>query len=523
MTGKPKETQTWEALFSELSAFSERMLRSYSIRGKRSLKGDKVVRDAVHGFHTLKPWEVEILDCPLVQRLRYIHQTALAYQVYPSANHSRLEHSLGAAKVVADVASSMRQDKDTSGLFDDQTVGQLRIGALLHDVGHCLFSHLTETVMDQRFGESLAGVKRLPLFGGRDTGEILSYGLITSPAMRRFLEAVFGEYGRPFSVDEIAGYCIGVPKAPDTRRYQTELISGPLDVDKLDYLRRDGHFTGIKSDIDVPHIIRSMTLWHDPTDNNQTLVARMSGISSVEQLHFCKALLIPAIYQHQKVRAMECTVRGIFEVIWDNPTSVPRAMRFNSITDFLSATEQDFYAMARFHNQVGRRIAGLLQRRILRRALHISYHSLEPSSDQRGYKDLIDLGDQADPRNANDILAIRKKILRRIHKSQRRDVTDLWLDVPPAPKIGKDIRNCKVLTASEDDVVNLTDVFPIGQWLNTYSENKWASHVFYVPDEIALQEASKAAADVLGNEFGLRFSNSAFLKAKQSPPRIKMK
>jgi len=61
--------------------------------------GPKLIRDAVHGYHLLQPYEVAILDCPIVQRLRYIHQTALAYLVYPTAHHTRFDHSLGMAAV----------------------------------------------------------------------------------------------------------------------------------------------------------------------------------------------------------------------------------------------------------------------------------------------------------------------------------------------------------------------------------------------------------------------------------------
>ena len=179
-----------------------------------SRREGKVIRDPIHGFLHLRPWEVEIFDCPLVQRLRYFHQNALAYLVYPSANHSRLEHSLGMAKIVQDVARAFRESDESSSLFDTTTSGELRLAALLHDVGHGIFSHLSESVIESRWHASLAPIKTLEIFRAKSAGEILSYMIVTSKRFSAFLGDVIARHAQPFSVMRIAGYIVGSTENP---------------------------------------------------------------------------------------------------------------------------------------------------------------------------------------------------------------------------------------------------------------------------------------------------------------------
>jgi len=115
----------------------------------------KVIREAVTGYQVLQPHEYLVLDSPLLQRLRYIHQTALAYLVYPTANHTRFDHSLGCAKIAQQLGEKVIHR-------DKIRITELRLAALLHDVGHTFFSHLSESIMQSRFGDLYLSVKRAP-------------------------------------------------------------------------------------------------------------------------------------------------------------------------------------------------------------------------------------------------------------------------------------------------------------------------------------------------------------------------
>jgi len=149
----------------------------------------KVIREAVTGYQVLQPHEYIILDCPLMQRLRFIHQTALAYLVYPTANHTRFDHSLGCAKIAQEIGEHIIPDKKTN-------IAELRLAALLHDIGHSFFSHLSESIMQSRFHDLYLSVKRAPTFKDLDLGlgEILSYLVVKSERFQQFIDSVVHHY-----------------------------------------------------------------------------------------------------------------------------------------------------------------------------------------------------------------------------------------------------------------------------------------------------------------------------------------
>ena len=284
-------------------------------------KEGKVIRDPIHGFIYLNPLEVSVLDSPLLQRLRYIRQNALAYLVYPSARHSRFEHSVGMAKVVEDVANSVNFNQG-SKLFDDSTIQELRLVALLHDVGHGIFSHLSEGLIETHWFQDFASLKSHPQTQGRSAGEILSYMLVTSKTFRQFLEETVARHNVNLSIQNVAQFIVGQVSDPALEAYKADLITGPLDCDKLDYLARDAYFTGIRLEVDVQHIIRNLRVWEEPHPLGRVLVIRLAGASFVEQLHFARLLMYPAMYHHQKVRALESELRALFELIWEHQAEI---------------------------------------------------------------------------------------------------------------------------------------------------------------------------------------------------------
>ena len=122
----------------------------------KHFRGSKVIHDCVWGTVMLCPWELQIIDSPLFQRMRRINQLGLAMTTYPSAHHSRFEHTLGVLSVTTKMISRINQDESADALppsaapdehrrkIPPRDVRLLRLAALLHDLGHCFFSHLSE-------------------------------------------------------------------------------------------------------------------------------------------------------------------------------------------------------------------------------------------------------------------------------------------------------------------------------------------------------------------------------------------
>ena len=182
----------------------------------------KVIREAVTGYQVLYPHEYIILDCPLLQRLRFIHQTALAYLVYPTANHTRFDHSLGCAKIAQEMGEHIIPRQETH-------IAELRLAALLHDVGHAFFSHLSESIMQSHFRDLYLSVKQYPTFKGLDLGlgEILSYLVVKSERFQTFLDRVvhhYPKYGK-LDLNNVAQLIIHAPS--NELAFMEDIISGP--------------------------------------------------------------------------------------------------------------------------------------------------------------------------------------------------------------------------------------------------------------------------------------------------------
>ena len=175
-------------------SYVNELFDQYQPNPPRESRDGKVIRDPIHGFIHLSDLETAVLDSPLVQRLRYIHQNGFAYLVYPSAQHTRLDHSIGVMKVVDDVATSLRNDQcrknqsSDKAELDDRDLTELRLAALLHDTGHGFLSHMSEELIERHWYDKFAAIRSADArFSGSGAAELLSYFLITSHGFKSYL------------------------------------------------------------------------------------------------------------------------------------------------------------------------------------------------------------------------------------------------------------------------------------------------------------------------------------------------
>ena len=488
-------SETLDRLRGEIDEWVEELL-ARSPRPEKATK--KIVRDAVHGYISLEAHEVAVIDTPIVQRLRYIHQTALAYLVYPSATHTRFEHSLGVLQAVDNMAAALRRDH--ADLVEKTVVTELRLAAILHDTGHVLFSHLGESIMDERFGDMFEAIKteNKPMFAAANAGEILTYAIITGDPFRTYLETVANDYEVEFDIERIASYIIGY-RPNDLDAYKTDMLNGPFDADKLDYLLRDCHFCGIQADVDVERFYQTLSIWKKP-GMPRYLVMNQTGIPILEQILFSKMMLFTAIYHHQKIRALECMVRAAIHAAWRDPGTIqhPR-LRFDSIGDFLRVSEYDFFSQGLAEEALSPMIQAILDRRLLKRALMISMQSVSPETQKKVFS--LDMKKTQEP---EALLELRQRIFDEIPSASQTSVADLWLDLPKGPDLNEDAVQCFVNTY-EDEPQALSELFPTDDWLTSYEQNKWRGHVFYAGDSEQRRAAATAAETVFRDEFGIEF------------------
>lgn len=227
--------------------------------------------DPIHNFIRVYETELKIIDSPVFQRLRRIRQLSGAHLTYPSAQHSRFEHSLGVMHIAGQAANALKE----KGLLNPDQIQNIRLAALLHDVGHGPFSHLFEEVLQEkrRISHEEMGKK---IILRSEIGDTLS----KSGFDKKFItKLAFG----------------------DTKyRFVNEIVSGSLSADMMDYLQRDGYFTGAEhAKIDHQRIIQSLDVY------KSRLALDRSALYSFESMVLSRYQMFKAVYFHKTVRSAE--------------------------------------------------------------------------------------------------------------------------------------------------------------------------------------------------------------------------
>lgn len=234
----------------------------------------KIINDPVYGFITIdEPLILEIISHPYYQRLRRIHQMAFAELVYPGAVHSRLHHSLGAYHLMCGALSDLK-NKNIEITPEEETAAKIAI--LLHDAGHAPYSHALEHVLLP--GQSHESMSIL----------IMQYlNKIFNGRLQMALDVFTNRYHKPFL---------------------HQLVSGQLDVDRMDYLSRDSFFTGVSEGvIGYDRILKMLTV------HNGELMVEEKAIYSIEKFLVARRLMYWQVYLHKTVLAAEKMLVRIIE------------------------------------------------------------------------------------------------------------------------------------------------------------------------------------------------------------------
>ena len=233
------------------------------------------ITDPIHKYIRITDLEKKLIDTEVFQRLRKIRQLAGAHLVYPSAQHTRFEHSLGAMHL-AGLAAETLLDKGYITYKED--VQSLRIAALLHDIGHGPFSHLFEEVLRENESNKL-------------THEIIGKKIIKES----IIIDILGKYG--YDTDYVCKLSFGESQ----KMYYDEIIAGSLSADIMDYLPRDSFFTGAEyGKVDYHRLISSLEVL-----SNDHLGINKSAINSLESMLISRYQMFKAVYFHKTVRAGE--------------------------------------------------------------------------------------------------------------------------------------------------------------------------------------------------------------------------
>ena len=229
----------------------------------------KRIKDPIHNYILLNDFFLDLLDSPPMQRLRSIKQLGMANLVYPGANHTRFEHSLGTYHLAKLFAKSQDLKKE----------GEFVTASLLHDIGHCPFSHAYESTI-KRYGKSHVD---------------LTCDKIEKSSLKDRIEK------NGLDVKEITSIIRGEGSIGC-------LLSGSIDVDRLDYIMRDSYYTGASFGyIDVGRLLTNLNV------KNNKVIVEENCISTVEAILVARALMYQTVYYHHTVSIANAMLRTALE------------------------------------------------------------------------------------------------------------------------------------------------------------------------------------------------------------------
>ena len=244
----------------------------------------KIINDPVFGFITIDDAVIfKIISHPCYQRLRRIHQMALAQLVYPGAVHTRLHHSLGAYHLMRDAIYELRSKGISITDEEDQAA---KIAILLHDIGHGPYSHALENTLIKN----------------------VTHEEITLMLMQKLNDEFDGKIQMAIEI-----FTNNYPK-----KFLHQLVSGQLDVDRMDYLIRDSFFTGVSEGvIGYERIIKMLTVF------DGELMIEEKGINSIEKFLISRRFMYWQVYLHKTVLCAEKMLVKIIERAGDIKAQSP--------------------------------------------------------------------------------------------------------------------------------------------------------------------------------------------------------
>lgn len=243
------------------------------------------LRDPIHGFIRADPLERALINSRPLQRLRSIHQLGFTFLVYPGAEHTRFSHVLGAMDLAGRVYDALATHSDGHLEPGRESLGRraVRIAALVHDTGHAPFSHSAEELFEEGLDHEEMSRR---LLGIKETREI------------------FDRHGDGLEPEDVIRL-LSTPEDAEGRLL-SQIISGELDVDKMDYLLRDSLFCGVSyGSYDLARLLDTMLPLRDPVSGEWGIGVAEGGVHTLEALVMARYYMFTQVYFNPTGKAFE--------------------------------------------------------------------------------------------------------------------------------------------------------------------------------------------------------------------------
>lgn len=372
------------------------------------------IMDPIYGLLKLNDVEREIIDTAEFQRLRRIKQLSSANFVYPSANHTRFEHSLGAMHL----AGVMGEVLTNKGYTSSDEIQKLRLAGLLHDVGHGPFSHLFEDAVSKKY---------------KTNHEEIGRRIITESA----ISDVIKKYG--YDPVEVAQLANGIyPNKP----FMNAIVAGPLSADLMDYIQRDSYYTGaIYGRVNVMKIINSMHVY-----TNQLSIEK-DAVSAFEGMTIARYEMFKEVYFHKTSRAADVMLRHAIE-LYDSITGFadPKDLKnYTELTDdmlvitILKSGEKEAQNARNF-------VKDYLTRNLLKLVYEESFIGKDAFLEKLFNQEIL-----------------RERLIAQIEEKASIPHGNIFIDLPTVPSVPRsfdreDLKNILIMTKEGIREMSITDI-----------------------------------------------------------------
>ncbi len=508
----------------------------------------KIIADPIEGYSSIDSWEVLIVDTPLFQRLRGIRQLGLAYLVYPTLDYSRFEHVLGVRARLDQVVTTLRQNQRLRGtpvasLPTEAQLIRMRLAVLCHDIGHCLFSHVSESVVqalpgNDHYPSAPAIISAFKSWAGRPIpmAEILSVAILTSPTFIDYLSRIGmpQQPGRLETAERIshdaAHLILGLPVPEQANSlFLAQLMNSGLDIDKLDYMLREALLSGISLGISLQWLMKKLFIANLPGSQlPQGLLSRLKGFNLDEQFavlslerggqfafeEFCVARLAlhEKIYLHQKIRAAEVQAKTLLAKMARTVPSYDEVHRWlylcESITQHPEAELPAVPETNLFNSKLPRRVSAfawgrIRDRQLLARAYAFGWQNsladpLVQDDKKYGVDTLMKMVRDEPDRFTSAIREHLKSIVIALGNEELNPTTAEILADPP--KLSTIQQGQDTLHIEYPSRLSFRWTMPIDRIVDYYHRNRALGYVFTARNHVSyvLLAAEKAAWDLCG-------------------------
>ncbi len=422
----------------------------------------KTIQDTIHGSIKVYGPFLKLLETPEVQRLHNITQLGLTKLIFPGANHTRLEHSLGAYWVAERMAESLE--------LPDEEKDIVMAAALLHDIGHAPFSHTLESHLASGCGKDHMDI----------TKELILGNMVENDGDTCTIPEILEDHGiSPKKVSELI-------KGKDTAKHITEfnkhegqlyfgeerylyqMIHGPVDADQMDYLLRDSHYTGAAHGvIDLERLLQTLEI------HNGNLVITKGGIPALEGVLVARSLMFSSVYLHKTARIAELMLAKAVHPYIEDYEQIYRM------------TDWELFSYLCSKGGFQKEIVDLLKyRKLYKRCMAISRDELH-EADGVDIKDLT---------NIQGVRRLEKRIAYRRHISPQKVIVDVPGEELKLSEPRLERTNVKVL--DDNKLYELSNFSPLCRALQKRQSHSWGLMVS-CPKELKNEIGESACKEIL--------------------------